>query len=178
LGFELRASADQATSQQSEAFDIVDQIEQCKSGQTCKTKAVSAAGTSGSEAESTQSTSNVLTATAGLQSLSCTTKGGVLAFTAANGSTVITLTLAKSASAAKAAWGSQLGICWGSTTPFTTADGSTSKFYPADDLYEGLLPSSCMCGKPQPCVASQYTKSDGAVVTTVAAPSGDPLMSY
>ena len=124
---------------------------------------------------SAASNSDVLTTTVGLPALSCTTYGGVLNFTVANRSKVITLTLA--GSAVRQAYGKHLNICWGSPTPFITKNGSTSKFYPSDNLYEGLLPF-CQCRGSLPCIASQHKKHDGAVVTTVDAPRGDPYISY
>jgi len=175
FGFNLQASAKQATSSPSQPFDIVSQLVHCPPGQTCQTQPVSSDGTSGYAVASAASNSDVLTATVGLPPLSCTKDGGVFSFTVANRSKVITLTLA--GSAVRQAYGKQFNICWGSPTPFITKDGSTSKFYPSDNQYEGLLPY-CKCYGSLPCIASQYKKYDGAVVTTIDAPSGDPRISY
>ena len=175
FGFKLQASAKQATSSPSQPFNIVSQLVHCQPGQSCQTQPVSSDGTSGHAVASAASNSDVLTATAGLPPLSCTKYGGVLIFTVANRSKVITLTLA--GSAVQQAYGKHLNICWGSPTPFITKNGSTSKFYPSDDQYEGLLPY-CKCRGSLPCIASQHKKYDGAVVTTIDAPSGDPRMSY
>jgi hypothetical protein len=179
IGFELRASAEQATSSPSQPFGIgtISQQVKCQPGQTCQSQTVSSDGTSGFAVASAASTSDVLTASAGFPPLSCTTSGGVLGFTVTNRAKVITLTLA--GSVARKWNGKKLNICFGSPTPFITKDGSTSKFYPSDNLYEGLLPSCKPCKRgPEPCIASQTKKKGAAVVTTVDAPRGDPWISY
>ena len=176
FGFKLKASAKYTSSSPSRPFNIVSQLVHCQPGQTCQTQTVSSNGTSGSAVASAASTSNVLTATGGgFPLLSCTTHGGVLTFTVTNRSKVITLTLAGSV-VPRGNW-EHLNICWGSPTPFITKDGSTSKFYAPQNLYEGLLPS-CKWHGPSPCIASQHKKCNGAVVTTIDAPPADPRMSY
>lgn len=175
FGFELQASATEATSSPSQPFNIVSQLVQCQPGQTCRSQTVSSDGTSGSVVASAASTSDVLTATGGgFPPLSCTVYGGVLTFTATNRSKVITVTLATSI--VQQADGKQFSICWGSPTPFITQEGSTSTFNPANDEYEGLLPN-CRWHGASPCVDSQYKKC-GAVITTVFAPGGDPRVTY
>lgn len=176
FGFELRASAKHANSSVSQPFNIVSQLVTCQPGQACSTGTVSSAGTSGSVVASAASSSDVLTATGGgFPKLSCSTYGGVLTFTVTNRSKIITLTLA--ASIVQQAHVKHFDICWGSPTPFITKNGTTSMFNPANDEYEGLLPF-CKCHGPSPCIASQYRKYDGAVVTTISAPSGDPHAGY
>jgi len=176
FGFELQATAKGSTSSPSQPFNIVSQLVHCQPGQSCQSGTVSSAGTSGSAVAGAAATSDVLTATGGgFPQLSCTTYGGVLTFTVTNRSKVITLTLA--ASLAQQAHQKYLPICWGSPTPFITKNGSTSQFYAPNDEYEGLLPY-CSWGGPSPCIASQHRKYDGAVVTTIRAPLGDPRMSY
>jgi len=175
FGFELQASAKKATSSPSQPFNIVSQLVRCQPGQTCSSQTVSSDGTSGSMVAGAASTSDVLTATGGgFPLLSCTTYGGVLTFTVTNRSKIITLTLA--ASIVQQAHKKFFDVCWGSPTPFITKDGSTSKFNPGNEEYEGLLPS-CRWGGPSPCVVVQYRKC-GAVVTTVFAPAGDPRVGY
>ena len=175
FGFELQASAKGATSSASQPFNIVSQLVQCQPGQTCSSQTVSSDGTSGSVAAGAASTSDVLTATGGgFPRLSCTSYGGVLTFTVTNRSKIITLTLA--ASIVQQAHSKHFSICWGSPTPFITKDGSTSAFYAPNHKYEGLLPY-CRWGGPSPCIASQHKKCDGAVVTKVFAPAGDPHLS-
>jgi hypothetical protein len=176
FGFELQASAKEATSSPSQPFNIVSQLVQCQPGQSCRSGTVSSDGTSGSVVASTASTSNVLTATGGgFPRLSCTTYGGVLSFSVANGSKVITMTLA--ASIARQAHRKFFNICWGSPTPFITKNGSTSMFYAPNDEYEGLLPL-CRWRGPSPCVACQHRKYSGAVVAIVLAPAGDPRDTF
>jgi len=176
IGFELQASAQQATSSPSQPFGIgtVSQQTNCQPGQTCQSPTVSSDGTSGFAVASSASTSDVLIAAAGFPPLSCTKFGGVLSFEVTNRSMVITLTLAGSVE--RKGHGKHLDICFGSSRPFITEDGSTSKFYPPNNEYEGLLPSCKPKGSP-PCVASQR-KSGGAVVTTIDVPPGDPHPSY
>ena len=175
FGFELQASAKKATSSPSQPFNIVSQLMQCQSGQTCQSGTVSSNGTSGSAVATAASTSDVLTATGGgFPDLSCTTYGGVLTFTVTDRSKIITLTLA--ASIVQQANKIFFDICWGSPTPFTTKNGSTSTFNPANNEYEGLLPL-CILGGPSPCIVLQYKKYDGSVVTIVFAPAGDPHVS-
>lgn len=176
FGFELQASAKKATSSPSQPFDIVSQLVQCQPGQTCQSGTVSSAGTSGSAVAGAASTSDVLTATGGgFPLLSCTTYGGVLTFTVTNRSKVITMTLA--ASIAEQANKKFFDICWGSPTPFVTKNGSTSTFNLANNEYEGLLPF-CRWHGPSPCIAFQFRRYDGAVVTTIFAPTGDPHGTY
>jgi hypothetical protein len=176
FGFELQASIKKTTSSPSEPFNIVTQLVQCQPGQTCQSGTVSSAGTSGSVVAGVASTSDVLTATGGgFSLLSCTSYGGVISFSVANRSKVVTLTLA--ASIVRQAHQRHFSICWGSPTPFITKNGSTSDFNPANDEYEGLLPN-CRWHGPSPCIAFQYRKWDGAVVTIVFAPAGDPRSSF
>jgi hypothetical protein len=184
FGFELQASVEVATkegtkevtSAPSEPFNIVTQLVQCQPGQSCHTGTVSSNGTSGSAVASAASTTDVLTATGGgFPDLSCTTYGGVVSFTVTNRSKIITMTLEASiVSQAKKLF---FDICWGSPTPFTTKNGSTSVFNPANGEYEGLLPL-CRLGGPSPCIALQFRTLGGAVVSTVLAPAGDPHGTY
>jgi hypothetical protein len=198
FGFELQASIsgniDSATSA---PFDIVTQQLQCSPGQTCQSETVSSAGTSGFVTAATEQ-SNVLTATGGgFPQLSCTSFGGVVSFSVQNGSKIITVILDKSTiqsgqSAQSANWKhhKHFAICWGSSTPFTTANGTTSVFNSANNEYEGLLPLCRAHGGTQPCILRQYQirhlhkdgnkhKHDcGFVVTKIAAPLGDPHISY
>ncbi len=176
FGFELQASAKKATSAASQPFNIVSQLVQCQPGQTCQSGTVSSDGTSGSMVASAASTTDVLTATGGgFPALSCTTYGGVLTFTVTNRSKIITMTLA--ASIVQQANKLFFDICWGSPTPFTTKNGSTSELNPANDEYEGLLPF-CRLGGPSPCIALQYRTYGGAVTTIIFAPAGDPRGTY
>jgi hypothetical protein len=176
FGFELQASAKQATSSPSQPFNIVGQLVQCQPGQTCSSQTVSSDGTSGSVVAGSASTSDVLTATGGgFPQLSCTTYGGVLTFTVTNRSKVITMTLA--ASIAQQAHKVFFDICWGSPTPFITKNGSTSTFNPANDEYEGLLPF-CIWHGPSPCIALQFRTYSKAVTTIILAPAGDPHESF
>lgn len=176
FGFELQASAKDANSSVSQPFNIVSELVTCQPGQACSSGTVSSAGTSGSVKASAASSSDVLTATGGgFPALSCSTYGGVLTFTVTNRSKIITLTLA--ASIVRQAHKRRFNICWGSPTPFITKNGTTSVFNPANDEYEGLLPF-CKCHGPSPCIASQYRKHHGAVVTIISAPSGDPHAGY
>lgn len=175
FGFELQALASKATNAVSQPFNIVGQLVTCQPGQTCSSQTVSSDGTSGSVMATAASTSDVLTATGGgFPALSCTTYGGVLTFTVTNRSKIITLTLA--ASLVQQVHKKFFDICWGSPTPFTTKDGSTSEFYVPNNEYEGLLPL-CWPGGPSPCILFQYRTYDGAVVTKVFAPAGDPHIS-
>lgn len=175
FGFELQASAKEAASSASQPFNIVNQLVHCQPGQACNSQTVSSDGTSGSVAAGAASTSDVLTATGGgFPRLSCTTYGGVLTFTVTSRSKIITLTLA--ASIVQQAHRKHFDICWGSPTPFITKDGLISAFYAPNGEYEGLLPW-CTWRGPSPCIASQHRKCDGAVVTKVFAPAGDPHIS-
>jgi hypothetical protein len=184
IGFELKASAEQATSSPSQPFGIgtVSQPTSCQAGQTCQTQTVSSDGTSGFTVAPSAPTSAVLIASAGFPPLSCTTYGGVVGFTITTRAKIITLTLA--GGVARMGNGKHLNICFGSPTPFITKDGSTSTFFARDNQYEGLLPTCkrgpqpCIASqRPQPCIASQR-KSSGAIVTTIDAPVGDPYFSY
>ncbi len=197
FGFELQASdSDNTTSQPSSPFNIVTQLLQCSPGQNCQSETVSSAGTSGFVTAPASQGSNVITATGGgFPQLSCTKYGGVISFSVANGSKVITAILDKSTiqSATYANWKHSkfFNICWGSPTPFTTLNGSTSAFNPANNEYEGLLPFCRAHGGTQPCILRQYqTRNQGKhgkhgnkcnagyVVTTIAAPPGDPRISF
>jgi hypothetical protein len=176
FGFELQASAKGATSSPSQPFNIVSQLVQCQPGQSCRSGTVSSDGTSGSVVAGTASTSNVLTATGGgFPDLSCTAFGGVFSFTVTGRSAKVTTTLAPSI--VRQADKKRFNICWGSPTPFITKNGTASAFNPANGEYEGLLPF-CRWRGPSPCIAVQYRKCDGAVVTIVLAPAGDPRDTY
>jgi hypothetical protein len=179
FGFELQASVSGATSGPSQPFDIVSQLVQCQPGQTCQTGTVSSAGTSGSAVAGAASTTDVLTATGGgFPNLSCTTIGGVLSFTVTNRSKVITMMLAKSlVQQAPNPGVAHFNICWGSPTPFTTQDGTTSAFNPANNEFEGLLPD-CSADGPSPCITCRHKTKAGVVVITISAPSGDPHISF
>jgi len=179
FGFELKASIPGAASPASAPFDIVDQLVPCQAGQSCRTGTVSSAGTSGSAAAAAASASDVLTATGGgFPLLSCTRLGGVVSFTVQARSKIITVILAKALVHQAGRKGVKFfGICWGSPTPFVTKDGTTSAFNPANDEYEGLLPA-CRWHGPQPCILHQDRDHGGSEVTTIAAPPGDPHITY
>jgi hypothetical protein len=183
-GFELQASAPEVnlTSGPSVQFSIVTQAVQCQPGQTCHTGTVSDAGTSGFAAAGAGSATDVLTATGGgFPTLSCTSIGGVLTFTVTNRSKTITVMLAKNLVQQIGPGASHFNICWGSATPFTTADGGTSAFNLTNNEYEGLLP---YCPNPvpvpvsSPCIASQNKTNAGVEVTTVPTPPGDGHITY
>ena len=179
FGFELQASAGKVTSAASNSFDIVTQLVHCQPGQACQTETVSSAGTSGSAMAGAASTSDVLTATGGgFPNLSCTTIGGIASFTVTDRSKVITMMLAKSlVQQAPNPGAAHFNICWGSPTPFTTKDGATSAFNPANNEFEGLLPD-CSAGGPSPCITSRHKTNAGVEVITISAPSGDPHISF
>jgi hypothetical protein len=179
FGFELQASVSGAASAPSQPFDIVTQLVHCQQGQACQTGTVSSAGTSGSAVAGAASTTDVLTATGGgFPDLSCTTIGGVVSFTVTNRSKVITMMLAKSlVQQAPNPGAAHFNICWGSPTPFTTQDGTTSAFNPANNEFEGLLPD-CSAKGPSPCITGRHKTKAGMVVITISAPSGDPHISF
>jgi hypothetical protein len=179
FGFALQASVGEATSSPSQLFDIVTRSVQCQPGQSCQTGTVSSDGTSGFAVASAASTSDLLTATGGgFPSLSCTTVGGILSFTVTNRSKTITMMLAKSlVQQASDGGAAHFNICWGSPTPFTTKDGTTSAFNPANDEFEGLLPD-CSNGGPSPRITSRHKTKAGVVVITISAPAGDPHSSF
>jgi hypothetical protein len=179
FGFELQASAGKVTSAASNSFDIVTQLVPCQPGQTCQTETVSSAGTSGSAIAAAASMRDVLTATGGgFPGLSCTTIGGVVSFTVTDRSKVITMTLAKSlVQQAPNPGAAHFNICWGSPTSFTTQDGTTSAFNPANNEFEGLLPG-CSASGPSPCITSRHKTKAGVEVITISAPSGDPHISF
>lgn len=180
FGFELEASIGGGTaSPPSQQFDIVTQLVHCQPGQACQTGTVSSTGTSGSAMASAASTSDVMTATGGgFPSLSCTTTGGVVSFTVTDRSKVITMMLAKSlVEQAPNPGAAHFNICWGSPTPFITQDGATSAFNQVTGEYEGLLPD-CSAGGPSPCITSRNKTNAGVEIITIAAPAGDPHISF
>jgi hypothetical protein len=177
FGFELAASIPGATSQPSQPFDIVGQLVHCQAGQPCQSQPVTAGGTSGFARSAAAASSGVLTATGGgFPSLSCTSVGGVLTFTASRAQ-VITI------SRAGGSWyGAHrpVSVCWGAPAPFATKNGHVSVFNPANDEYEGLL-ASCQSGwwhRPAPCVQASYRTWSGKVVAIVRAPAGDPHITF
>jgi hypothetical protein len=187
FGFELQASIPgNTTSLASTPFDIVSELVQCSADQSCQSGTVSSAGTSASVTAAAADSSAVLTATGGgFQPLSCTTYGGVVTFSVQNRSAVITLTLSSSVIHSQHRNHTrQFNICWGSPTPFTTLNGTTSVFNSANDEYEGLLPSCRANGGSEPCIRCQQQHDNrdkchsGNVVTTIDAPPGDPHMTY
>jgi hypothetical protein len=179
FGFELQASARGAIESPSQPFSIVTQLVHCQPGQACQTETVSSAGTSGFAVASAAATSDMLTATGGgFPSLSCTTTGGVVSFTVTDRSKTITMTLAKSlVQQAPNPGTAHFNICWGSPARFTTKDGTTSAFNPANNEYEGLLPD-CSASGPSPCITSRHKTNAGVMVTTISAPAGDPHGTY
>jgi hypothetical protein len=175
FGFELQAWLSGGTrSPASAPFNVVSQLVDCSAGQSCHSGTVSSAGTSGSVTAAASHSGGVLTATGGgFPSLSCLKYGGVLSFSVANRSKVITLTLDKSP-----AQSGPYPICWGSPTPFITSSNQPAGFNAANDEYEGLLPY-CWAKGPSPCVKKQTQKNcHGPVVTTIDAPPGDPHAGY
>ncbi len=180
FGFELRATISTGTTSPASApFDIVNQLLHCKSGQSCQSETVSSAGTSAFANAAAASTSDVLAATGGgFPLLSCTSLGGVVSFSVQDRSKVITLTLDKSlVQLANPDGASDFNICWGSPTPFTTKNGTTSTFNPANNEFEGLLPD-CPTNGPQPCVQHRNKDNAGDEVITVDAPAGDPHITF
>jgi hypothetical protein len=179
FGFELKAAIPWAASAPSQPFDIVGQLVHCQAGQSCHTQTVSSDGTSGSATAAAGATADVLTATGGgFPSLSCTTYGGVVSFTVTSRAKLITVTLAGSAIGHGSWWRPRsFGICWGSPTPFITKNGEPAQFNPVNDEYEGLLPR-CRPHGPSPCILVQRRGYRGAVITLIAAPAGDPHITY
>jgi hypothetical protein len=183
FGFELKASISGAASAASAPFDVVGQLVRCSAGKSCQSKTVSSDGTSGSVTAAAAGSSDELTATGGgFPSLSCTSYGGVVSFSVQDRAKVITVSLNKSqAEAAKSAkgakGGSQYGICFGSPAPFVAASGSAAAFNQANGEYEGLLPA-CSAKGTSPCVKKQTKDCSGNVTTVIAAPAGDPHVTY
>lgn len=180
FGFELQATSNVGTTSPASApFDIGTQVVNCPPGPSCQSGTVSSGGTSGSAVAAAGSNSDVLVATAGgFPVLSCTSRGGVVSFSDQNRSLVITLTLDKAlVQQANPDGASDFNICWGSLTPFTTKSGATSAFNTANNEFEGLLPD-CVTNGPVPCVAHRNKDNAGDEVITVAAPAGDPHMTY
>jgi hypothetical protein len=182
FGFELKASISGAASAASAPFDIVGQLVQCSAGKSCQSKTVSSDGTSGSVTAAAAPSSDQLTATGGgFPSLSCTSHGGVVSFSVQDRAKVITVSLNKSqaqqAKEAKGKGASQYGICFGSPVPFVTASGKTAAFNSANSEYEGLLPA-CSGNGTSPCVKKQTRDCAGNVTTVIAAPAGDPHITY
>jgi hypothetical protein len=179
IGFELQASAEQATSSPSQPFGIAttSQAVTCQPGQTCQSPTVSSDGTSGFAVASAAGTTDVLTASAGYPPLSCTKVGGVLGFEVTNRSKTITMMLSKSLLQQEPGPGAaHFNACWGSPKSFTTSNGMPSTFNSANNEFEGLLPD-CSTGGPSPCVISRHKTNAGVEVITVSAPSGDPRIS-
>jgi hypothetical protein len=180
FGFELAASIPGATSQPSQPFDIVGQLVLCQAGQPCQSQPVSSGGTTGVARTAATGSSGVLTATGGgFPALSCTSAGGVLTFTASRAQVI---TISRSAGIWHPAnW--SVNVCWGASVPFITKNGHVSMFNPANDEYEGLLPS-CRSGqwgqwgRPAPCVQASYRTPNGKVVAIVRAPAGDPHITF
>jgi hypothetical protein len=175
FGFTLEASVPGGVSSSPSApFDIVTQVVQCRSAKACHSETVTAAGTSGSVRVAAGNGAVVLTATGGgFAALSCTSRGGVVSFSVANRSKVITLTLDH-----PSAGSGPFPVCYGSPKPFIDSANQPAAFNPANDEYEGTLPY-CWSGGPSPCIRKQTQKSCGdPVVTTIDAPPGDPRMTY
>lgn len=180
FGFELLATISTgAASPASAAFDIVDQLVSCPPGQSCQSGTVSSSGTSGLASAAAAPGSDELAATGGgFPLLSCTSLGGVVSFSVQNRSKVITAILAKSlVQQANPDGASDFSICWGSPTAFTTQDGTTSAFNPANNEFEGLLPD-CVTNGPQPCVQHQNKNNAGDEIVTIDAPPGDPHITF
>ncbi|HEX4091619.1 MAG TPA: hypothetical protein VHZ33_23140 [Trebonia sp.] len=175
FGFKLEASIPGSISSSPSApFDIVTQLVKCQSGKPCHSETVSSAGTSGSVKVAAGKGGVVLTATGGgFSTLSCTSQGGVVSFSVAKRSKVITVTLHK-----PPAGTGPFSVCYGSPTPFIDSSHQTAGFNQANGEFEGTL-GYCWKGGPSPCIKKQTQKScDGPVVTTIDAPPGDPRISY
>jgi hypothetical protein len=179
FGFELQASIPTDTSPPSQPFDIVDQLLTCQAGQSCQSGTVSSDGTSASAVAGPAPTADQLASTGGgFPLLSCTSLGGVVSFSVTNRSKVITVVLAKSLVHQAPRKGVRFfTICWGSPVPFTTRDGTTSAFNPANNEYEGLLPD-CRLGGTAPCILHQCRGHGGVEVSTIFGPPGDPHITY
>ena len=182
FGFKLQATTSTgATSPASAAFDIAGNTVTCQSGQTCQGGTVSDGGTSGFAIAAAASTTDVLASTGGgFPTLSCTTKTfpGVITITVADRSKVITMILDKSlVQLANPNGASDFNICWGSPTPFTTKDGTTSNCVTANNECEGLLPD-CPTTGPQPCIAHRSKNGAGDELITIDAPAGDPHITF
>lgn len=180
FNFELRATSNVGTTSPASApFDIAGSVVQCQPGQSCQSGMVSSAGTSGFAIAAAGSTSDVLAATGGgFPVLSCTSIGGVITISVADRTKVITMILDKSlVQQANPNGASDFNICWGSSTPFTTLNGTTSAFNSANNEYEGLLPD-CATNGPEPCILHRSKDNAGEELITIAAPLGDPHITF
>lgn len=180
FGFKLIASIPhEVDAQPSAAFDIVTQLVSCPAGQTCQSGTVSSDGTSGSSVAFPGTSTGFLAATAGgFPALSCTTIGGVLTFSAST-EQLITIEFSGAGKPPKHRPRPWPSVCWGAPNPFTTANGTTSVFNPANGDYEGLLPS---CGPlrlvPPPCVVWSGYGFGRKLIAYVLAPAGDPHITF
>jgi hypothetical protein len=167
-------------SQPSSPFDIVGQLLRCgeSEGSSCTTNTVSSDGTSGSATAPNEA--GTLEATGGgFPTLSCTTADGVVSFSSTLSKTI---TVSFAGVLGEESWQSwhkkSVKVCWGSPTPFITKSGLPAVFNPANDEYEGLLPS-CGAYRPEPCVSSVWIGSWGrSVKVMIQAPAGDPHMTW
>jgi hypothetical protein len=185
FGFKLIASIKhEVNARPSAAFDIVTQLVHCPAGQSCKSEKVTAKGTSGSSVASSGSSSGFLAATAGgFPALSCTTRGGVLTFSASRAQ-LITITFpAKGRKGHHHLPRPWPHVCWGAPTPFVTVHGTTSKFNPANGDYEGVLPACGKHGKhgrknKPPCELWRGFGFGHHLIARVLAPAGDPHITF
>jgi hypothetical protein len=167
-------------SQPSSPFDIVGQLLHCGESEDdpCTTGTVSSDGASGS-ATAPDETGTLEATGGGFPTLSCTTADGVVSFSSTLSKTI---SLSFAGPLGEHPWQNwhkkSVDICWGSPTPFVTKSGFPAQFNPANDEYEGLLPS-CGAYRPEPCVSSVWIGSWGSSVrATIQAPAGDPHITY
>lgn len=199
IGYTLVAASGPVRSAESAPFDIGDSVTVCAAATPCDSGTVTSDdGGTRFRVAAEPGAPSVLVVFFDDRAIECAQPSAVAVFNVPGRATTITGTRLRGETV-----GTTTGtdgpyrtqVCFESTVPFPTSDGTPADDGDGNGFPEGLLPDcapgATAAGVEFPCVASRaplhsggagngrgYGDGDGGVVVTVLAPAGDPRMTW